>query len=521
MVSASKEQPQKRGLLGSSLIVGFGTMLSRVLGLVRDVSVGHMFGAGGMVDAFFVAFKIPNFLRRLFAEGAFSQAFIPVLAEYKEKGGKAAVRDLVAHVEAWLGIWLTLVTLLLIVASPLVAMLFAPGFWWQGETAKLAEVGYMIKLTAPYLFFISLTSLSASILNTYQRFAVPAITPVLLNISLIISALWLSPQFGVPVHALALGVFIAGVVQFLFQLPFLWREGVLVFPVFKPKHPGVNKIGLLMIPALFGVSVSQINLLLDTVLASLLQDGSVSWLYYSDRLVELPLGIIGIAIATVVLPSLSRDHAAKSTDAFAATLDWAVRLIILLGVPASIALIVLAEPMLSVIFYHGEMDYFSIQMATLSLRAYAFGLLAFMFIKILAPGFYSRQNTKTPVKIAIYAMFANMVLNLMLVFWLQHAGLALATALSSWLNAALLYVALRKEINLTLSSASWIMLVRVVAATALMVLIIVWLQPLGEFWQLQDIWSRVIMLTKLVAVGIISYVFCLLLIGTRISQLKH
>jgi len=521
MSSITKAPPKKHGLLGSSLIVGLGTLLSRVLGLVRDVSVGHMFGAGGMVDAFFVAFKIPNFLRRLFAEGAFSQAFIPVLSEYKQKGGKEAVRELVAHVEAWLGIWLTVVTLVLILASPLVAMLFAPGFWWQGESAKLTEVGYMIKLTAPYLFFISLTSLSGSILNVYQRFAVPAITPVLLNISLITAALWLSPSFGVPVHALAWGVFVAGALQFAFQLPFLWREGVLVFPVFAAKHPGVKKISLLMIPALFGVSVSQINLLLDTVLASLLQDGSVSWLYYSDRLVELPLGIIGIAIATVVLPSLSKDHAAQSVTAFSSTLDWAIRLIFLLGIPASIALIVLAEPMLSVIFYHGEMDYFSIQMASLSLRAYAFGLLAFMFIKILAPGFYSRQNTKTPVKIAIYAMFANMVLNLLLVFWLQHAGLALATALSSWLNAALLYVGLRKEIGLRVSSESWKMLVRVLVSTGVMVLLIFWLQPDGAYWQSQSIWSRVTMLTELISIGLVSYVFSLLLTGTRISQLKH
>lgn len=520
MAEAVIEKTQRKGLLGSSLIVGAGTMLSRVLGLARDISISHVFGAGGFVDAFFVAFKIPNFLRRLFAEGAFSQAFVPVLAEYKEKGGKAGVKELVAHVEAWLGLWVCLVTAVLIIASPWVGLLFAPGFWLNGESAKLEQASFMIQITAPYLFFISLTALSGSILNTYRRFAIPAITPVLLNLSLIFFSLWAVQYFEVPVHALAWGVFVAGLLQFLFQLPFLYREGVLVSPKFTRDHAGVKQIRILMLPALFGVSVGQINLLLDTVLASLLADGSVSWLYYSDRLVELPLGIIGIAIATVVLPSLSKDHAAASGE-FSKTIDWALRLVLVLGVPAAIALIVLAEPLLSVIFYHGEMDYFSIQMATLSLRAYAVGLLAFMLVKVLAPGFYARQDTKTPVKIAIWAMVANMVLNLLLVFWLQHAGLALATALSSWLNAGLLFLGLRKEIHLRLSVLTRQVVFKIIIATLMMVLLLEYINVDGNYWQETALVQRLGQLVVLVFSGLLTYLCSLLLLGARLKHLRH
>ena len=521
MAEAADTLPRKKGLLGSSVIVASGTMTSRVLGLVRDVVIGHVFGAGGVLDAFFIAFKIPNFLRRLFAEGAFSQAFIPVLAEYHDKGGKDGVRDLLAHIEAWLGMWLFSITAVMMIAAPWVAFVFAPGFWWQGEYEKLAEAGVMIRITAPYFLFISLTALSGSVLNTFRKFAVPALTPVLLNVSMIGFTLWGVQYFEVSAHALAWGVFSAGVAQFVFQLPFLYREGALVRPRWPGGHPGVKKVGLLMLPALFGVSVGQINLLLDTILASALVDGSVSWLYYSDRLAELPLGIIGIALATVVLPTLSRQHVRDSEAAFVNTLDWALRLVMVLGFPASIALLVLAEPLLSAIFYHGEMSYFAIEMSALSLRAYSVGLLAFMLVKILAPGFYARQNVRTPVKIAIWAMVANMVFNLMLVFSLKHAGLALATSLSAWLNAGLLFFALRKEIHLTLSADTTRVVLKVLLATGVMVAVFWLLGVSGSHWQDDSLGQRLIQLTYLVAGGLFAYVATLIALGMRIRHLRH
>jgi len=419
-------------------------MLSRVLGLIRDVVVAGYFGASGASDAFFVAFKIPNFLRRLFAEGAFAQAFVPVLSEYRTQRDLSAVQALVNRTAGSLGSVLLLVTLIGSAGSPLLAMLFAPGFYLSGaESFDLAA--QMLRITFPYLLLISLTAFAGSILNSYERFAVPAFTPVLLNLSLIGSAVYLSPLFDPPILAMAWGVFMAGAVQLAFQLPFLARIKLLPRPQSGWRDEGVQRILKLMLPALFGVSVAQINLLLDTVLASFLQQGSVSWLYYSDRLAELPLGVFGIAIATVILPSLSRKHAQSSSEKFSLMLDWALRMVMLIGVPASVALIVLAKPLLTTLFHYGAMTERDVEMASFSLQAYGLGLLAFMLIKVLAPGYFSRQDTKTPVKIAVVAMVANMAFNLALIGPLAHAGLALATALSAFLNAGLLLKGLLKQ----------------------------------------------------------------------------
>lgn len=516
------DQPvKKRGMLGSSIVVGIGTMTSRVLGLLRDITMAHVFGAGGSTDAFLIAFKIPNFLRRLFAEGAFSQAFVPVLAEYREQGGDKAVRDLVAHVQGWLGSWLLLVTTLLILLAPFIGVLFAPGYWYHAEAEKLALTSEFIRIVSPYLFFISLTALSGSLLNTYQHFALPAITPVLLNISLIgasvISLVW----FDSSIHLLAWGVVVAGVLQLLAQLPLLTKEGLLVRPRWNYGHPGLKKIRTLMIPALFGVSVGQINLLLDTVLASLLQDGSVAWLYYSDRLSELPLGVFGIAIATVVLPALSANHASAQGDTFSQTQEWAVRMVCLLGIPASGALILLAWPLIATIFLHGEMTLTDVDMASRSLMAYGSGLLAFMLVKVLAPGFFARQDTRTPVRIAIYAMVANMVFNLLLVFWLGHVGLALATSLSAWLNAGLLYMGLRSEISLRFSRDSQLFLGKVLLATLLMLVVVHSLNYPASWWYAQTSLIRSLWMGLLVVSGLASFFAGLLVLGIRPRHLRH
>nr|WP_091361871.1 murein biosynthesis integral membrane protein MurJ [Amphritea atlantica] len=504
----------------SSALVGLMTMLSRVMGLIRDVVVANYFGAGSSADAFFVAFKIPNFLRRLFAEGAFSQAFVPVLSEYRSLKDLAAVKHLVDRVAGSLGLVLIVVTLLGVLGAPVLAAIFAPGFY-MNDPLRYGLAVDMLRFTFPYLLLISLTALAGSILNSYERFAVPAFTPVLLNLSLIGAAIWMQPLFQQPVMALAIGVLIAGSAQLLFQLPFLWRIQLLPAPTLGFRDEGVRRILKLMIPALFGVSVSQINLLLDTLLASFLQTGSVSWLYYSDRLAELPLGVFGIAIATVILPSLSRRHAEKSTEHFSRTLDWAMRMVLLIGLPAAMALLVLAEPLIATLFHYGEMADRDVTMAAMSLRAYACGLLAFMLIKVLAPGYFSRQDTKTPVKIGIVAMVVNMVLNLILIWPLAHAGLALATTLSAFLNAGLLLRGLLKEGVFTWQSGWFKWLLQVGVANLAMIGFLLLLAGSAEQWLRFDMWQRVSHMAVLVGGGATVYLLVLLITGMRLRHLRH
>ncbi|MCB1829933.1 MAG: murein biosynthesis integral membrane protein MurJ, partial [Gammaproteobacteria bacterium] len=459
-------------MLKSLAKVGSNTLVSRVLGFVRDLVFAHLFGASAGTDAFFVAFKIPNFLRRLFAEGAFSVAFVPVLTEYKEKRGFDQLKLFIDHVAGTLGVVLLAVTLLGIIGAPVLVMIFAPGF--IGDPEKLTLASDMLRLTFPYLFFISLTALAGGILNSHDRFGIPAFTPVLLNISMIGCALWLSPMMDRPVVALAWGVLFAGIVQLLFQGPFLIQLKLLPKFKFAPKDEGVRKIGRLMLPALFGVSVTQLNLLLDTLIASFLVTGSISWLYYSDRLMEFPLGVLGVALGTVILPSLSRTHATESTDGFSHTLDWGLRWVLLLGTPAAVGLFLLSGPMISTLFQSNAFSAEDVAMAQKSLMAYSLGLVPFILIKVLAPGYYARQDTRTPVRIAVIAMAANMVMNIVLVFPLAHAGLALATTLSASLNAFLLFRGLRRE-GIYVPQSGWaLLLLRAVAASSLLALVLFW-----------------------------------------------
>jgi len=431
----------------STAIVSGMTLISRVLGYLRDMVLAVTFGAGATTDAFFVAFRIPNFFRRLFAEGAFSQAFVPVFAEYRQKRGLAALRDLLDHTAGMLLVVLTLVTLVGVLTAPWLIWVFAPGLAQADGRQDLAA--QMLRVTFPYLLFISLTAMAAGILNSIGRFAVPAFTPVFLNLALIAAALWGAPLFPEPVVALAWGVFLAGVLQLAFQIPFLIRAGLMPRPRFCRAHAGVRKITRLMLPAIL---VVQINLLVDTVIASFLVAGSISWLYFGDRFVELPLALFGIAIATVILPRLSGEHARADSAAYGRTLDWALRLALLASLPAAAGLIVLAVPILAALIQYSAFTEHDTRMAAMALAAYALGLPAFILIKVLAPGFFARQDTRTPVRIAVIAMLANMGLNVAFVLpWYlygvpgAHAGLALATSASAYLNAGLLYRGLRRE----------------------------------------------------------------------------
>lgn len=511
-------EPKAHGLLRSGMVVSIMTMLSRVLGMVRDVVVANYFGSKSEADAFFIAFKIPNFLRRLFAEGAFAQAFVPVLSEYRTKRSLAEVKLLVDRVAGTLGLTLVAITALGVAGAPVLITLFAPGF--HGDAYKLGLATDMLRITFPYLLLISLTAFCGSILNSYGRFAVPAFTPVLLNLCMIGATVLLSPWFEQPIMALAWGVFIAGVAQLLFQMPFLWRIRLLPVPRPNRHDEGVKRIMTLMIPALFAVSVSQINLLLDTVLASFLQTGSISWLYYADRLSELPLGAFGIAIGTVILPALSRQHAGADPKAFAATLDWAIRMVLLIGVPAALALLLLAEPLIATLFHYGAMTDADVLQSSAALRAYAVGVMTFMLIKVLAPGYFARQDTKTPVKIAIACMVANMALNLILIWPLAHVGLALATSLSALLNAGLLWWGLRKS-GIYIAQPGWVIFtLRLVLASLAMVLVVYWLAADVSLWLAWGWQQRVVQMGLLVLAGAGAYGLALLLAGLRPRHLR-
>ena len=519
------ETAPRSGLLRSSATVGTMTMVSRVLGLLRDVVIAAVVGASANADAFFVAFKIPNFLRRLFAEGAFAQAFVPVLADYKEEGSVEAVKALVNRVSGVLGGTLILLTSLTILAAPLVTAVFAPGF--VADPVKYQLTTELIRITFPYLFLISMTGFCGAVLNSYGRFAVPAFTPVFLNLSLILSALVAAPWFEEPVFALAWGVFLAGVIQLLFQLPFMYKLDLVPRPVWDTRDPGVRRILKLMVPALFGVSVSQINLLLDTVLASFLPTGSVSWLYYSDRLTELPLGVFGIAIATVILPNLAAHKAASRDGQFQHTLDWAVRSVLLIGVPAAVALIILAKPILITLFQYGALTPDDVTMASLSLRAYSLGLMGFMLVKVLAPGYYARKDMVTPVKIGITAMVANMVMNLLFViplmyYWnVGHLGLALATSLAAYLNAGLLLRGLLRG-GIYRAQKDWLSYGgRLLTATGVMGAVLLYLAPSPEFWLEWSWQNRTWEMAQLCFVGGLVYVLVHVVCGTRLRHLRN
>ena len=463
----------RRAMIRNTATVSAMTLLSRVLGFARDLILARVFGAGGDMDAFFVAFKIPNFLRRLFAEGAFSLAFVPIIGEYRTQREHAEVRELVSRVAGTLSLILLLVSLVGVLASPLVVTIFAPGF--LDEPDKFDLTAQMLRVTFSYIFFISLVAFASGIFNTYERFALPAFAPVLLNLVMIGAAWWAAPRFDVPVMALAWAVAVGGVAQLLIMFPTLRRLKLLTWPRWGWRHEGVQRILKLMGPAILGSSVAQINLLLDTIIASFLVTGSVSWLYYSDRMVEFPLGVFGIALSTVILPSLSRTHASADPAKFQYILDRGLRWVILLSVPAGLGLLLLSGPIMVALFQYDQFGAHDARMAALSLMAMALGLPAFILIKVLAPAFYARQDTRTPVRIAIIAMIANMGLNLvfvlpMLYFGIPgpHAGLALATTSSAWLNAWLLYRSLRLA-EVYAPRAGWRpVLLRVSVASALM-----------------------------------------------------
>jgi putative peptidoglycan lipid II flippase len=503
-------------LLRTLVTVSGMTLISRILGFVRDAVIARVFGAGLYTDAFFVAFKIPNLLRRLFAEGAFSQAFVPVLAEYRNQRGEQATRQLVDHVAALLLIGLLVVTAIGVAAAPLIIYLTAPGFAAHPE--KLGLTVELLRITFPYILFISLTSLAGGILNTYSRFSVPAFTPVLLNVSFIVFGLWLAPYLEPPVRALAWAVFLGGAAQLALQIPFLARLGVLPRFRLDVRDPGVWRVLSLMAPAAFGVSIAQVSLLINVVFASFLVTGSVSWLYYADRLMEFPSGMLGVALGTILLPSLAKYHAAANNAEYSRLLDWGLRLAFLLAAPAAVALALLAVPLISTLFMYGEFGAHDVAMTRDALVAYSIGLLGLILVKILAPGFYARQDIRTPVRIALWTLGATQLMNLAFIGPLQHAGLALAIALGGCINAALLFRGLKRA-AIYRPEPGWTKFAgKLLVALACMGAAL-WLST-GEsqWWLAAEPGLRLARLIAVVALGAGVYFLALWLLGFRLGD---
>jgi putative peptidoglycan lipid II flippase len=503
-------------LLRALATVSSMTLLSRILGYVRDAIIARAFGAGAATDAFFVAFRLPNLLRRMFAEGAFSQAFVPILSEYKNKQSAAETRELVDCVASVLGLALIVVTALGVALAPVIVYISAPGF--ASDPAKFELTVSLLRIIFPYLFFISLVALAAGILNTHGRFALPAFTPVLLNVSFIVGALFLAPYFDPPVMVLGWAVFAGGLLQLVLQVPFLAQIGLLPRWKLNLQHPGVKRVLKLMLPALFGVSISQISLVINTIFASFLITGSVSWLYYADRLMEFPAGMLGVALGTILLPSLSRYHADSNPGGYSKLLDWGLRLTLILALPAAAALAVMAIPLIATLFHYGRFDANDALMTRQALVAYSVGLIGMIFVKILAPGFYARQNVITPVKIGVFTLVATQLMNLAFVWPLKHAGLALAIGLGACLNAALLYSKLRQH-GIYTPEPGWVAFALRVAGSVIVMAGVLWfaMGP-AQWWFAADWKLRLAGLTGLVLLGAAVYLACLAALGFRLRD---
>lgn len=508
-------------LLKSLAAVSSITMLSRVLGFVRDTIMARIFGAGIASDAFVVAFKLPNLLRRIFAEGAFSQAFVPILAEYKTQKGEEATRTFVAYVAGQLTLILALVTLLGVLAAPWIVWASAPGFSDNPERFELTSD--LLRVTFPYILLISLSSFASALLNTWNRFAVPAFVPTLLNVSMIVFALFLTPYFDPPIMAMGWAVLVGGLLQLLYQLPHLRKIGLLVLPRLNMRDSGVWRVLRQMGPAILGVSVAQISLIINTIFASFLVAGSVSWMYYADRLMELPSGVLGVALGTILLPSLAKTHAAEDPAAYSKLLDWGLRLCILLALPCALALALLAEPLVVSLFQYGNFTATDSEMTQRALLAYSLGLMGMLLVKVLAPAFYARQDIRTPVRIAMFTLLMTQVMNLLFIFVipLAHAGLALSIGLAACLNAGLLFWKLRAR-GFYQPQPGWTMFAsKLLAALLVMVVVLVGMLWLMPAWSDGNMLARLLRLGALVLAGALSYFAVLGILGFRLRDFSR
>ncbi len=512
-------------LFKSTAIVSVFTLISRISGFIRDMVVAAFFGTGIWASAFFVVFQIPNFMRRLFAEGSFSLAFVPVLNEIKATESKSNLKLFIDKIAGTLFIVVFIVWLLMEIFAPQVLTLFA--YTWVSEKPEIfSEAVWMLRFTLFYLPLISLVAFAGGILNAHKKFALPAATPILLNVSLIASAYFLNDKFDIPIKSLAIGVLIAGFLQLIVQIPPLIRLGLLPKFKFGFKDSKVRKVMKLMVPTLFASSVAQINLILDTLIATMLPIVGVSFLYYSNRLLEFPLGVFAIAISTVILPTLSRQFAKNKSDEFTKTLKWALNLGLFIAIPAAVGLIVLAQEVVVTLFQRGAFTIESSEMTAISLMAYMLALPAFIINKILLPAFYSRKDTKTPVRIGIIAMFSNMGFNFIFVallwyldFVALHVGLALASAVSGWMQTVMLYRGLFRLKIIPSGVIQWSVVFKIITSSSLMaVSIMLLLSQLGNWQDLTWVW-RTINLMVAIALGVCVYLASLYLMKVNFRKL--
>ncbi|EFV41529.2 virulence factor mviN [Enterobacteriaceae bacterium 9_2_54FAA] len=492
------------------------TMFSRVLGFARDALVARIFGAGVATDAFFVAFKLPNLLRRIFAEGAFSQAFVPILAEYKSQQGEEATRTFVAYVSGMLTLVLALVTVLGMIAAPWVIWATSPGFLRDPDKFELTAS--LLRITFPYILLISLASLAGAVLNTWNRFSVPAFAPTFLNLSMIGFSLFAAPYFNPPIMALAWAVTVGGVLQLAYQLPHLKKIGMLVLPRINLRDAGVWRVMRLMGPAIIGVSVSQISLIINTIFASFLVSGSVSWMYYADRMMEFPSGVLGVALGTILLPSLAKSVSSGRLDDYSRLMDWGLRLCFVLALPSTVALGILSKPLIASLFQYGQFTAFDTEMTQRALIAYSVGLMGIILVKVLAPGFYSHQNIRTPVKIAIASLIMTQLMNLAFIGPFKHAGLSLSIGLAACLNAGLLYWQLRKQ-KMYIPQTGWVLfLTKLVIAVVVMAAVLIGMMWFMPAWDTGNMLMRILRLLLVVVVGAGSYFAALALLGFRVRD---
>lgn len=493
------------------------TIISRILGFVRDMIIARAFGVSIATDAFFVAFKLPNMLRRITAEGAFTQAFIPTLSDYKNKS-KKEFNAFLNKVVTLLSAILLLITLMGVFASPWLIYISAPGFEYGSYQFNLASD--LLKITFPYIFLISIVAMFGGVLNTFGKFAAPAFSPVFLNLSFILAALFFYDYFDEPVTVLAWAVFFGGVVQLLFQYPFILKIGWSPKLDFDLKDDGVWKVLKLMGPAIIGVSITQISLLINTIFASFLQQGSVSWLYFADRLMEFPAGVLGVALSTVFLPALSSSFSNKKYEEFNKLMNWSIRIGLLLSIPAAIGIAVLSIPLITTLFYYGKFSELDLVMTHKALFAYSFGLIGLIMIKVFAPVFYSQKNIKTPVRIAVITLFVTQAMNLILIPYFQHVGLALAISVGATFNAAMLFLSIKKMNDFKIEPTTFIFLIKVILSAFAMGIILYFINPDFQYWVSISFIYRIILLLGLVALGALVFVSLLFFQGVKLNNLS-
>lgn len=507
----------KSSLFRSLFTVSGFTLLSRIMGLLRDIVFASFFGASAAMDAFSVAFRIPNLFRRFFGEGAFNQAFVPVFSEVRLERTKDELKRFLAEVSGTLGIILLLITIVGVLFSSEMVVLFASGF--MGDDAKFALTEDLLRLMLPYLFFICMTAMYSSVMNALNKFAIPAAIPILLNIFLIAGA-FLSSLFAEPIIVLGYAVFIAGIFQMGILFYAVKREGLIQMPSIKFSSPGVKRVMLLMVPALIGSSSSQINILINTQLASRLETGSITWLYYSDRLVEFAIGTFAVALGTVILPRLSELNTKGDYQNLSKTIDWGVQLSLIIGIPAMLGLVFLAEPLLAILFMRGEFLQSDVLMAGKSLVTYALSIPAFFIIRILAPVYFARQNTKTPMYFSLIAIATNILLQFILVKHYQHAGLALSSSIAAWVNALLLAVGL---VVMHIHHFNELFTKRILAlipANLALIGLLYWMQSFTSFWFDGSLFVKLpVMLVAIVGV-VLVYFAVLHFSGYSLARLK-